>query len=79
VQAEVWKPKCLVRLDNKESLGYLLTGLYALRIPRKYFMEVFDFLTISATIDNKLFAVHGGTRFLGSGPSSSNTRRVSLL
>ncbi|ELR17485.1 serine/threonineprotein phosphatase PP2A, putative [Acanthamoeba castellanii str. Neff] len=26
----------------------------------RYFMEVFDFLTISATIDNKIFAVHGG-------------------
>jgi len=24
-------------------------------------MEVFDFLTISATIDNKIFAVHGGS------------------
>jgi serine/threonine-protein phosphatase PPG1 len=26
----------------------------------KYFMDVFDFLTISATIDTQVFAVHGG-------------------
>jgi len=33
-----------------------------------YFMDLFDYLSLSATIDNKQFAVHGGKKrrlFLG--------------